>query len=61
MGINGPLAATATILVRIITLWLRFFIVLHPTVSNLNLPAPAAETEKLKSLSPNYHRQAKWK
>jgi uncharacterized protein (TIRG00374 family) len=26
MGIYGPLAATATILVRIITLWLRFFI-----------------------------------
>ncbi|MGE5574751.1 MAG: lysylphosphatidylglycerol synthase transmembrane domain-containing protein, partial [Ignavibacteria bacterium] len=26
MGINGPLAATATILVRIITLWFRFFI-----------------------------------
>jgi uncharacterized protein (TIRG00374 family) len=26
MGIYGPLAATATILVRIITLWFRFFI-----------------------------------
>jgi uncharacterized protein (TIRG00374 family) len=26
MGISGPLAATATILTRIITLWLRFFI-----------------------------------
>ena len=26
MGIYGPLAATATILVRIITLWMRFFI-----------------------------------
>ena len=26
MGVYGPLAATATILVRIITLWIRFFI-----------------------------------
>jgi uncharacterized protein (TIRG00374 family) len=26
MGVSGPLAATATILVRIITLWFRFFV-----------------------------------
>jgi len=26
VGIYGPLAATATILVRIVTLWFRFFI-----------------------------------
>ena len=26
MGVNGPLAATVTILVRIITLWFRFFV-----------------------------------
>jgi uncharacterized protein (TIRG00374 family) len=50
MGIYGPLAATATILTRIITLWFRFFIgfasqqwlELKPTVSK------TAETEKTK-------------
>jgi uncharacterized protein (TIRG00374 family) len=50
MGVYGPLAATATILVRIITLWFRFFIgfgaqqylELRPAV------APAADTEKTK-------------
>ena len=50
MGIYGPLAATATILVRIITLWFRFFIgfasqqylELKPTI------APAISTEKNK-------------
>ncbi len=52
MGIYGPLAATATILVRIITLWFRFFIgfgaqqylELKPQVTQ------AAETEKTKIL-----------
>ena len=50
MGVYGPLAATATILVRIITLWFRFFIgfasqqylELKPAIS------PTAETEKTK-------------
>ncbi len=50
MGIYGPLAATATILVRIITLWFRFFmgfvaqqyLELKPTVST------SANTEKTK-------------
>ena len=52
MGIYGPLAATATILVRIITLWFRFFtgfaaqqwLELKPPA------APEAETEKTKIL-----------
>jgi uncharacterized protein (TIRG00374 family) len=52
MGVYGPLAATATILVRIITLWFRFFIgfgaqqylELRPTA-----PAePLEDTEKTK-------------
>jgi uncharacterized membrane protein YbhN (UPF0104 family) len=50
MGIYGPLAATATILTRIITLWFRFFIgfaaqqwlELKPAIS------AAANTEKTK-------------
>jgi uncharacterized membrane protein YbhN (UPF0104 family) len=50
MGVYGPLAATATLLVRIITLWFRFFIgfgaqqylELKPAVT------PAADTEKTK-------------
>ncbi len=50
MGIYGPLAATATILVRIITLWFRFFIgfassqylELKPAIST------SANTEKTK-------------
>ncbi len=53
MGVYGPLAATATILVRIITLWMRFFIgfgaqqylELRPAA---NHGEPAAETEKTK-------------
>ena len=54
MGIYGPLAATATILTRIITLWFRFFIgfasqqwlELKPTVST------TLDTEKTKSPLP---------
>jgi uncharacterized membrane protein YbhN (UPF0104 family) len=50
MGIYGPLAATATILTRIITLWFRFIIgfgaqqwlELKPAIST------AANTEKIK-------------
>ena len=50
MGVYGPLAATATILVRIITLWFRFFIgfassqylELKPAIST------SADTEKTK-------------
>ena len=53
MGVYGPLAATATILVRIITLWFRFFIgfgaqqylELKPAVSPVE---PEADTEKTK-------------
>ncbi len=52
MGVYGPLAATATILVRIITLWFRFFtgfvaqqyLELKPAI------ALSAETEKTKIL-----------
>jgi uncharacterized protein (TIRG00374 family) len=54
MGIYGPLAATATILTRIITLWFRFFIgfgaqqwlELKPAIS------AAANTEKTKITPP---------
>jgi uncharacterized protein (TIRG00374 family) len=53
MGIPAALAATATILIRIITLWLRFFIgfgaqqylELKPVIS------PSADTEKTKNKS----------
>ncbi len=55
MGVYGPIAATATILVRIITLWFRFFIgfaaqqylELKPAVSN------SVDTEKTKMSPPS--------
>jgi len=52
MGIYGPLAATATILIRIITLWLRFFIgfVAQQYLELKPLAAPEVDTEKTKML-----------
>jgi uncharacterized protein (TIRG00374 family) len=52
MGIYGPLAATATILVRIVTLWFRFFIgfAAQQYLELKPQAAPAAETEKTKIL-----------
>ena len=55
MGVYGPIAATATILIRIITLWFRFFIgfaaqqylELKPAVSN------SVDTEKTKISPPS--------
>ena len=50
MGIYGPLAATATILVRIITLWFRFFIgfASQQYLELRPLTAPPEKTEKTK-------------
>ena len=50
MGIYGPLAATATILVRIITLWFRFFIGFASQQWLELKPAltPGANAEKIK-------------
>ncbi|MCL5949649.1 MAG: flippase-like domain-containing protein [Candidatus Bathyarchaeota archaeon] len=50
MGIYGPLAATATILVRIVTLWFRFFIGFAAQQWLELKPAviPAVNTEKTK-------------
>jgi uncharacterized protein (TIRG00374 family) len=51
MGVNGALAATATILVRIITLWIRFFVGFGAQQYLELKPALAAtaDTEKTKN------------
>jgi uncharacterized membrane protein YbhN (UPF0104 family) len=52
MGVAGPLAATATILVRVITLWFRFFIGFGAQQYLELTPAKSksVETEKTKIL-----------
>ena len=57
MGIYGPLAATATILVRIVTLWFRFFIGFASSqyLELKTAVTTSADTEKTKiSLPPNH-------